>query len=95
MRRRLIAKMVIPAWPKAGHACVAPIVAVVDEELRAELASPDSILLPESEWPVTTPKSKVHANDDEWYLICQAAFERGMFKAFPEEDFFRITWGTG
>ena len=69
-----------------GHACVAPIASLVDDELRAELEAPDSILLPESEWPLTTPKSKVHASEDEWYLICRAAYERGMFKAIPEAE---------
>ena len=69
VRRRLEASKVIPAWPKIGHACVAPIINLVDAELQAELASPASILLPESEWPEVTPTSAVHADDDELYEI--------------------------
>ena len=69
VRRRLVADKVVPAWPKVGHACVAPIISLVDDELKAELESPDNILLPVSEWPLATPPSKVHASDDEWYAI--------------------------
>ena len=93
VRRKLIAEKVIPAWPKEGHACVLPISQLVDEELKAELESPDSILLPESEWPLVTPVSKVHASEDEWYRICQAGHARGMFTAFPEEKIFRNNFG--
>ena len=93
MRRKLIASKVIPAWPKVGKACVVPIQGLVDEELRAELEAPDSILLPESEWPSTTPKSTVHATEDEWFQICRAGHERGMFVPIKEEDIFKNNFG--
>ena len=93
VKRKLVAAKVIPAWPKVGHACVAPIIKLVDSELQAELNSPANILLPEAEWPLVTPKSKVHASDDEWYEICKAAHARGMFKAYPEESIFRNNLG--
>ena len=70
-----------------------PISQLVDEELKAELEAPDSILLPESEWPLVTPVSKVHASEDEWYRICQAGHARGMLTAFPEEKIFRNNLG--
>ena len=85
VRRKLVAAKVIPAWPKVGHACVVPIIDLVDAELQAELNSPESILLPEAEWPVTTPTSTVHATDDEWYQVCVAGGERSMFMPYPEE----------
>jgi len=93
VRRELIASKVIPAWPKVGKACVVPIQGLVDEELRAELEAPDSILLPESEWPSTTPKSTVHATEDEWFQICRAGHERGMFVPIKEEDIFKNNFG--
>ena len=92
VRRRLVAEKVIPAWPKVGHACVAPIITLVDAELQAELNSPSSILLPEADWPEVTPTSMVHADDDEWYQICAAGHPRGMFVPFPEEIFFATIW---
>ena len=82
-----MAAKVIPAWPKVGHACVVPIIDLVDAGLQAELNSPERILLPEAEWPVTTPTSTVHATDDEWYEVCVAGGERSMFMPYPE-DFF-------
>ena len=91
--RRLVAEKVIPAWPKVGHACVAPIITLVDAELQAELNSPSSILLPEADWPEVTPTSMVHADDDEWYQICAAGHPRGMFAPFPEEKGFRNNFG--
>ena len=88
VRRRLESAKVIPAWPKVGHACVSPIIALVDAELQAELESPESILLPESEWPEVTPTSAVHADDDEWYDVCVAGHEREMFVPIEEEKIF-------
>ena len=93
VRRQLEAAKVIPAWPKVGHACVVPIFNLVDAELQAELESPSSILLPEAEWPVVTPKSQVHATKDEWYKICKAAHARGMFVPIPEEKIFTNNLG--
>ena len=93
VRRKRIAEKVIPAWPKVGKACVVPIRSVVDAELQAELDAPDNILLPEAEWPTATPKSKVHASDDNWYLLCRAGFERGMFKPFPEDGILTNNFG--
>ena len=93
VRRRLEAAKVIPAWPKVGHACVAPIFSLVDKELQAELASPASILLPESEWPEVTPTSTVHADDDEWYDMCVAGHEREMFVPIEEEKIVRNNLG--
>ena len=92
VRRRLEAAKAIPAWPKVGHACVAPIFSLVAKELQAELASPSSILLPEAEWPETTPTSSVHADDDEWYDMCVAGHERDMFVPIKEEKFSGTTW---
>ena len=79
--------------PKVGHACVAPIITLVDAELQAELASPASIFLPESEWPKVTPTSSVHADEDEWYGICVGGHERRMFVPIEEENIFRNNLG--
>ena len=70
-----------------------PIINLVDAELRAELNSPESILLPESEWPEVTPTSSVHADDDEWYDICVGGGERTMFAPIAEGKIFRNNLG--
>ena len=93
VKRTLVAAKVIPAWPKVGKACIVPIFDVVDKELQAELLAADCILLPEAEWPKVTPKSKVHASDDEWYLMCQAGYEQGMFRPIAESEFFKNNLG--
>ena len=84
---------VIPAWPKVGKACVVPIHEVVDSQLVADLDDPEHCLLPESEWPSSTPRSKVYASDDEWFRICKAAPEMGMFVPMKESDIFRNQFG--
>ena len=65
----------------------------VDPKLQAELLDTEAILLPESEWPKSTPKSKVYASDSEWYDHCHAGSERGMFGPIPEEDIFVNRFG--
>ena len=69
-----------------------PFVDLVDAELRAELEVPESISLPVAEWPSATPRSKVYASEDEWYLICEAGYQRGMLKAIQESEFFVRTF---
>ena len=65
VKRDLIADKVIPAWPKVGKACVVSMHDVVDSQLAADLEDPEHCLLPENEWPSSTPRSKVYACDDE------------------------------
>jgi hypothetical protein len=93
VRRELIAEKVIAAWPKIGEACVCPIISFVDEHLRDELLNPDGVLLPRTEWPAETPRSKVCCDDSNWYSICKAAFDRSIFTEIPEEEIFRNQLG--
>ena len=94
VRHELVASKVIPCWPKVGEAAVCPIVDFVDEHLVDDLANPLGCLLPESEWPLEVPRSRVHANDAEWYPICKAAVERDMFCEVAEDKLFRAKCGT-
>ena len=88
-----MASKVIAAWPKIGDACVCPILCFVDEHLRDELLHLEGLLLPQSEWPIETPRSKVCCNDSEWYAICKAGGERNMFTEVPGNGFFRNQLG--
>ena len=78
VKRRLVVELVVEVWPAVGHACVCPISDHVDEELRDDLLHPERCILPEVEWPETTPFSRVYDEDGEWYSICKQAHLRGM-----------------
>ena len=79
VRRQLVCSEVLPAWPKAGEACILNIENFITEELRDDLMNPERCLLPKSEWPKVPPKSKVHASDGEWYSLVKEGFSRGIF----------------
>lgn len=89
VRRRLTAAKVIPAWPEVGEAAQCGMEGLLQGELRDDLADPRRCLLPQSQWPEVTPRSSVHADDDEWYEIVKAGWGRGMFVEVPEEEIFR------
>lgn len=93
VRRQLEAELVIPTWPKVGEACVCPIVDHIDGHLRDDLLDPWRCILPQSLWPAETPRSKVHATDAEWYKLCKAAGERGMFEPVDDADVFKNQHG--
>ena len=65
VKRDLVASKVLPAWPKVRNACVVSIHGVVGTQLKADLDDPDHCLLPQTEWPKETPRSKVYAADEE------------------------------
>ncbi len=65
VRRNLVAAKVIAAWPQVGQACVCHIVDYIDEHLQDFILDPSKCLLPEAEWPTSTPRSKDHAM--VWY----------------------------
>ena len=67
VRRQIVCSKVLPAWPKAGEACILPVEDFITEELKDDLMNPRRCLIPESEWPKVPPKSKVHASEGEWY----------------------------
>ena len=91
--RRLVARKVIAVWPAVGSACVCPIIDHVSEELRDDLLCPSNCLLPDAEWPVETPFSKVHVDADEWFSICKAGYARGMMAPMEEDKQIKNRFG--
>ena len=79
----------VPAWPSAEHAAVLAIEDFDRGELREDLLDVGRCVLPETEWPSVTPRSKVHASDAEWYWIVQVGLERGIFAEVPEDAILR------
>ena len=80
----------IPAWPSAEHAVLFPIADYVCEELRDNLLAPSECLLPREQWPATTPRSRVHASDQEWYSIVKHAVAIGFAGASTWTRYSRV-----
>ena len=76
-----------------GSACVCPIIDHVSEELRDDLLDPSRCVLPEAEWPVDTPRSKVYAEPHEWFSICKVAYARNMMAPIDESKISRSKTG--
>ena len=93
VRRSLVASKVVPAWPKVGEAAVCKIIEYIDEDLKSKILNPWECLLPVSEWPTRTPRSKVHASDEDWYKIVQAGAARGMFARVGDHEIFKNQFG--
>ena len=92
-RRELIFEKVIPAWPKLGSACILPIIDYIQEELVDDISDPTRCLKPMDQWPITTPRSKVYASDDEWYSLVKHGAKLGLFGAIGEERLFKNQLG--
>ena len=85
----LEAAKVIPCWPRPGEAAIQPAINFVPPAMRAMLERPESLLLPQEQWPESPPISRVRASDGEWATICQAAHERKMMVPVRKEDVFK------
>ena len=94
VKRDLVVSKVVAAWPSAGEAAVCPILDFVDEHLADDLRDHFRCLLPQVEWPVEVPVSRVHATDAEWYSVCKVAVERQMFCECPGDEILRAPCGT-
>ena len=68
----LEATSVIACWPKPGEAGIQPAEKFATEEVREWLLKPRPTLLAKCYWPLTPPKSKVRATDEEWEAIAMA-----------------------
>ena len=91
--RTLFASKVIPAWPKPGMACMFAVETLLDGELKEDVLDLRRCLLPPEEWPHSPPRSKVHASDAEWYKLCKAGLELGIFEFVAESEIFRDQHG--
>ena len=91
--RELDADKVIPAWPSADRAGILPVADFVDGELRDDILDANRCLLPRSQWPDRTPRSRVHATDAEWYRLVKEGLKRGIFEEVAEDKIFRNQHG--
>ena len=91
--RELDADKVFPAWPSADKAGILPVADFVEGELRDDILDVKRCLLPRSQWPDRTPRSRVHASDAEWYRLVQEGLKRGIFAEVAEDQIFRNQHG--
>ena len=89
----LVAKDVIPCWPKPGQAGIQPASKFVSGPVKEWLENPQSTLLARSHWPERPPKSRVRATDSEWEEIVRAGVERNMMREIPEHEIMRDQGG--
>lgn len=85
----LVADKVLPAWPDQASAASLDITHFVSGEILDDLLDPSRVLLPESQWPLAPKASRVHASDDDWYVLCQDGLKRGLFSVVRDQDVFR------
>lgn len=62
-----------------------PIEDFAEGGIREDLLDIKRFLSPRSEWPASTPQSRVHASDAEWHKLAQVGLERGIFCEVREE----------
>ena len=82
----LVAEKVVMAWPKPGKAAVVKLVDCLPHWLREAIESPDDFWVPWDAMPDHSRKSKVRADDHQWWLICRAAHERGLMSYVDDEE---------
>ncbi len=68
------------------------ILSFVDEHLRDELLNPEGVLLPQSEWPSETPRSKVCCDDSQWYAICKAGGKEYVYRSVGKRNLQESAW---
>lgn len=93
-RKPLIADLVKPAWPKAGKACLFPIVNFLTPELQDDINNPERCLLPKEQWPDHPPSCKVYASNEEWYELVKYGAHIGLFGEIAEEEIFKDQHGN-
>ena len=80
---------VLASLPARGVAASVAVCEILEGQLRDQLRDPESLLLPEAEWPHTTPRAATQlADDSEWPLLAQELWARGLVSWLPEEQLF-------
>lgn len=87
--KSLIASKVIPVWPEPSRAASLDITDFLTGEFLDDVRSPQRVLLPPSQLPPTPKRSKVHASDEELYLLANAGLENGLFRVVRDAEVFR------
>ena len=82
---------VIPTLPPKGIAASVDICEVVEGQLRDQLRDPESLLVPEEEWPEFVPKAKTMLKDQgEWGSLANELWQRDLTLWLPEYLLFQV-----
>ena len=80
---------VLPTLPPPGVAASVDIVSVLRGQILAQLQDPESLLLPESEWPESPPKATTQFKDPaEWPALANEIWRRGLVIWLPASAIF-------
>ena len=80
---------VTASLPPKGVAAVVDICRVICGQVLDQLRDPESLILPKSEWPPTTPKAKTQLeNPSEWGDLANLLWTRGLVDWIPEAAVF-------
>ena len=80
---------VLPTLPGKGVAASVDIVTVLEGQIRDQLRDPESLLLPQEEWPKNVPKAKTMMKDPkEWGSLANELWQRDLTLWLPEELVF-------
>ena len=80
---------VMPTLPAKGIAASVEITEILRGQIRDQLSDPESLLLPEDEWPSKPPRAKTMMKDPkEWGSLANELWQRDLTVWMPEEDLF-------
>ena len=73
----LTLQQVMPTLPAKGVAASVEITSVLDGQIRDQVGDPDSLLLPEEEWPQRPPRAKTMMKTSKSTARWQMSYGRG------------------
>ena len=82
---------VLPTLPPRGVAGSVDISKVLEGQLRDQIRDPESLLLPESEWPSEVPRAKTMLKDrSEYGALANELWQRDLTLWLPESAIFHV-----
>ena len=85
----LTMRQVLPTLPPKGVAASVDVMKILHGQIREQLGDPESLLLPESEWPPHPPRASTQLSDpSEWPLLANELWTRGLCMWLPTDALF-------
>ena len=83
-------QQVVPTLPAKGIAASVEIVKVLEGQIRDQIGDPESLLLPEEEWPEKPPRAKSMLKDpNEYGALANELWQRDLTVWLPESEMFQ------
>ena len=88
--QELTLRQVLPTLPAKGVAASVEITEVLRGQIRDQIRDPESLLLPEEEWPDRAPRAKTMLKDPkEWLQLANELWQRDLCLWLPESAVFK------